>query len=131
MYVISQVIYDLLDPDNRKKKGAGLEIREHSVLGIYVVNSPEKLQRLIDQGMESRTVGSTAMNATSSRSHSVLTIKVHQKDAKDESGGSGTFAKVNLVDLAGSERAKSTGATGARLREGANINKSLSRSSSV
>jgi hypothetical protein len=30
-----------------------------------------------------------------------------------------------LVDLAGSERAKSTEATGARLREGANINKSL------
>ncbi|KAF9948553.1 kinesin-like protein Klp8, partial [Mortierella alpina] len=30
-----------------------------------------------------------------------------------------------LVDLAGSERANSTGATGARLKEGANINKSL------
>jgi kinesin family protein 1 len=29
------------------------------------------------------------------------------------------------VDLAGSERANSTGATGARLKEGANINKSL------
>jgi len=36
------------------------------------------------------------------------------------------FAKVNLVDLAGSERAKSTGASGATLKEGANINKSLS-----
>lgn len=31
-----QVVYDLLDPNNRKKKGAGLEIREHGVLGIYV-----------------------------------------------------------------------------------------------
>ena len=31
----------------------------------------------------------------------------------------------SLVDLAGSERANSTGATGARLKEGANINKSL------
>jgi hypothetical protein len=30
-----------------------------------------------------------------------------------------------LVDLAGSERANSTGATGQRLKEGANINKSL------
>lgn len=29
------------------------------------------------------------------------------------------------MDLAGSERANSTGATGARLREGSNINKSL------
>jgi hypothetical protein len=50
------VIYDLLDPDNRKTKGAGLEIREHTVLGIYVkglqeivVDSPRKLQALIDQ----------------------------------------------------------------------------------
>ena len=33
---------------------------------------------------------------------------------------------INLVDLAGSERAGSTGATGDRLKEGANINKSLS-----
>lgn len=30
------MIYDLLDPNNRKRKGAGLEIREHGVLGIYV-----------------------------------------------------------------------------------------------
>jgi kinesin family member 1 len=34
-------------------------------------------------------------------------------------------SKISLVDLAGSERADSTGATGARLKEGANINKSL------
>ena len=33
---------------------------------------------------------------------------------------------INLVDLAGSERAGSTGATGDSLKEGANINKSLS-----
>ena len=35
-------------------------------------------------------------------------------------------AKISLVDLAGSERATSTGATGARLKEGAEINRSLS-----
>ena len=34
-------------------------------------------------------------------------------------------ARIRLVDLAGSERAKSTEATGQRLREGSNINKSL------
>ena len=32
---------------------------------------------------------------------------------------------MSLVDLAGSERAESTGAKGTRLKEGANINKSL------
>jgi kinesin family protein 16B len=36
-----------------------------------------------------------------------------------------TVSKMNLVDLAGSERADSTGATGIRLKEGSNINKSL------
>lgn len=41
-----------------------------------VVTSPDSMQRLIDQGMASRTVGSTAMNDTSSRSHSVFTVKV-------------------------------------------------------
>lgn len=36
-----------------------------------------------------------------------------------------TVSKIHLVDLAGSERADATGATGARLKEGGNINKSL------
>lgn len=35
------------------------------------------------------------------------------------------MSKISLVDLAGSERANSTGAEGQRLKEGANINKSL------
>merc|ERR1711972_910697 len=50
--------------------------------------------------------------------------KLHQKDTDDASKN--TFSKMNLVDLAGSERAKSTEAQGDRLKEGANINKSLS-----
>lgn len=128
----NEIIFDLLDPTDRKKRSkSGLEIKEHPVLGVYVkglqeivVDNPIKMQAILDQGMKSRTVASTQMNADSSRSHSVFTIKVHQKDSQDESKN--LFAKVNLVDLAGSERVKSTGATGATLKEGANINKSLS-----
>merc|ERR1712151_585648 len=63
-------------------------------------------------------------NAGSSRSHCIFIIKLHQKDTDDASKN--TFSKMNLVDLAGSERAKSTEAEGERLKEGANINKSLS-----
>ena len=37
----------------------------------------------------------------------------------------GTVSQISLVDLAGSERADATGAKGTRLKEGANINKSL------
>lgn len=66
------------------------------------------------------------MNATSSRAHTVVTITFDQI-IKSESGSETKKSSVmNLVDLAGSERADSTGATGDRLKEGANINKSLS-----
>ena len=43
-----------------------------------------------------------------------------------EPDGSEISSRVSLVDLAGSERSDATGATGARLKEGAAINKSLS-----
>ena len=131
--IYNEVIFDLLDKNvNGAKKNAskGLEIKEHPVLGVYVkglqeivVDTSQKLQGVIDQGCTGRTVASTLMNSDSSRSHSVLTITIHQKDSENEAKN--IFAKMNLVDLAGSERVKSTGATGANLKEGANINKSL------
>ena len=138
--IYNEFIFDLLDAADRKKKPSaskgGLEIKEHPVLGVYVkglqefvVESAEKLQKIIDQGMQSRTVASTHMNADSSRSHSVFVIMIRQKDIVDETKN--VFAKVNLVDLAGSERVKSTGASGATLKEGANINKSLSELGNV
>jgi kinesin family protein 1 len=66
------------------------------------------------------------MNETSSRSHAVFTLILTQKRL-DELTKLETekVARISLVDLAGSERANSTGATGARLKEGANINRSL------
>ncbi|XP_016133899.1 kinesin-like protein KIF1A isoform X7 [Sinocyclocheilus grahami] len=66
------------------------------------------------------------MNETSSRSHAVFNIIFTQK--RHDSGTDNTsekVSKISLVDLAGSERADSTGAKGTRLKEGANINKSL------
>uniref|UniRef100_K3X8T0 Kinesin-like protein n=1 Tax=Globisporangium ultimum (strain ATCC 200006 / CBS 805.95 / DAOM BR144) TaxID=431595 RepID=K3X8T0_GLOUD len=130
--IYNEIIYDLLDSSgNGKKNKGGLEIKEHSVLGIYVkdlqervVENREEVIELMAQGAQARTVGYTQMNSESSRSHSIFTIKIHQKDSTDESKN--IFAKINLVDLAGSERAASTGAQGDRLKEGANINKSLS-----
>merc|ERR1719461_107111 len=78
----------------------------------------------MDSGTKNRAVSSTLMNSVSSRSHSIFTVKVHQKDEEDKSRN--VFAKFNMVDLAGSERQKGTGASGQTLKEGANINKSLS-----
>ena len=69
--IYNEVIFDLLDVSDRKKKhtpgkGGGLEIKEHAVLGVYVkglneivTDSAEKLQSIIDQGMRNRTVAST------------------------------------------------------------------------
>jgi kinesin family protein 1 len=71
-------------------------------------------------------VAATNMNETSSRSHAVFTIFLTSRRT-DETSKLVTekVSRISLVDLAGSERADSTGATGARLKEGANINRSL------
>lgn len=73
-----------------------------------------------------RTVAATNMNETSSRSHAVFTIFFTQQQQDCATGlMTEKVSKISLVDLAGSERADSTGAKGTRLKEGANINKSL------
>ncbi|KAH8854932.1 Kinesin-like protein [Schistosoma japonicum] len=122
-------VRDLLDP---KSKG-NLRVREHPILGPYVedlskcaVISFDEINELIDVGNKARTVAATNMNETSSRSHAVFTIVVTQK-IEDLSYGttSEKVSKISLVDLAGSERSDATGATDIRLKEGANINKSL------
>ena len=50
-----------------------------------VVSDQEGINRLMDQGQKMRTVGATAMNETSSRSHSIFTIVVEINDV-DEAG---------------------------------------------
>ena len=73
-----------------------------------------------------RVVGATKMNATSSRSHAIFTIYYDEKSVQENGKKKKVTSKINIVDLAGSERANKTGATGERLKEGSNINKSLS-----
>jgi kinesin family protein C2/C3 len=75
------------------------------------------------QGQANRAVGSHDMNEHSSRSHSLLTLSV---SGKNELSGSSTAGKLHLIDLAGSERVSKTDATGDRLKEAQNINRSLS-----
>ena len=86
--------------------------------------------RCLERGVENRKVASTEMNAESSRSHAVFTLSIRAKLTVD---GVTTVrhSMFNLVDLAGSERVSKTGATGQNLKEGANINKSLSELGNV
>ena len=80
---------------------------------------------MIARGNLNRTTASTNMNDQSSRSHAIFTIKFSQAKLVENNMPSEITSKMNLVDLAGSERADATGATGVRLKEGGNINKSL------
>ncbi|XP_046580338.1 kinesin-like protein KIF28P isoform X2 [Haliotis rubra] len=129
--IYNEQVRDLLSKDNPK---GGLTVRQNPKLGMFYVEnlkrvpvgSYEEIEKRTEQGTASRTVASTNMNATSSRAHTVVTITFDQI-IKNETGSETKKSSVmNLVDLAGSERADSTGATGDRLKEGANINKSLS-----
>ena len=83
------------------------------------------IEELISRGNLNRTTASTNMNDQSSRSHAIFTIKFAQAKLVENNIPSEIISKMNLVDLAGSERADATGATGVRLKEGGNINKSL------
>ncbi|XP_072429139.1 kinesin-like protein KIF1A isoform X27 [Chiloscyllium punctatum] len=128
MEIYCERVRDLLNP---KTKG-NLRVREHPILGPYVedlsklaVTSYNDISDLMDSGNKARTVAATNMNETSSRSHAVFNIIFTQKAHDTPETSSEKVSKISLVDLAGSERADSTGAKGTRLKEGANINKSL------
>ncbi|RXK41996.1 kinesin [Tremella mesenterica] len=127
--IYNEKVRDLLNPKNK----GNLRVREHPSLGPYVedlsklvVENYSQMMTLMDEGNKARTVASTNMNETSSRSHAVFTLILTQKRLDPTSNMTGEkVSKISLVDLAGSERQASTGATGTRLKEGANINKSL------
>ncbi|XP_022823290.1 kinesin-like protein unc-104 isoform X8 [Spodoptera litura] len=129
MEIYCERVRDLLNPKNK----GNLRVREHPALGPYVedlsklaVTSYQDIYDLIDEGNKARTVAATNMNETSSRSHAVFTIFfTQQRHDQTTNLMSEKVSKISLVDLAGSERADSTGAKGTRLKEGANINKSL------
>ncbi|KAH7420223.1 kinesin heavy chain [Cadophora sp. MPI-SDFR-AT-0126] len=128
--IYNERVRDLLNPSTK----GNLKVREHPSTGPYVedlaklvASSFNEIEHLMDEGNKARTVAATNMNETSSRSHAVFTLTLTQKRFDTDTKMSlEKVAKISLVDLAGSERAQSTGATGARLKEGAEINRSLS-----
>jgi kinesin family protein C2/C3 len=124
--IYNESILDLLDRNKDKDK---LDIRQtpegNIVQGLteVTVSTPLQVADLMAQGQANRAVGAHDMNEHSSRSHSILTIVCRGKNKLD---GSTSFGKLHLIDLAGSERVSKTDATGDRLKEAQNINKSLS-----
>ncbi|CAF2100894.1 unnamed protein product [Brassica napus] len=136
--IYNEQITDLLEPSS-----TNLQIREDLGKGVYVENLVELNVRTVNdvlklllqarlpylniilRGAANRKIAATHMNSESSRSHSVFTCTIESIWERDSLTHS-RFARLNLVDLAGSERQKSSGAEGDRLKEAANINKSLS-----
>eukprot|EP00597_Dinobryon_sp_UTEXLB2267_P006130 CAMPEP_0170062950 /NCGR_PEP_ID=MMETSP0019_2-20121128/3990_1 /TAXON_ID=98059 /ORGANISM="Dinobryon sp., Strain UTEXLB2267" /LENGTH=777 /DNA_ID=CAMNT_0010269237 /DNA_START=71 /DNA_END=2404 /DNA_ORIENTATION=- len=129
--VYNEQVYDLLDSN-----GKVLSLREDQERGIVVaagateqvVNSYDEVMELLSIGNKNRKTEATQMNAVSSRSHAVLLLTVkHSKKTSTATNSKEVVveSKLSLIDLAGSERASATNNRGARLHEGANINKSL------
>ncbi|KAJ7542095.1 hypothetical protein O6H91_10G089700 [Diphasiastrum complanatum] len=137
--IYNEQITDLLDPSS-----TNLQMREDSTKGVFVdnlseveVNSVKDVIQLLLQGASNRKVAATNMNRESSRSHSVFTCVIESK-WEVNSVTNTRFGRLHLVDLAGSERIsysgsmachnrqKGSGAESERLKEAANINKSLS-----
>lgn len=136
--VYNEMVRDLLAPSKEAnipnhQPQHKLRVRESPTEGPYVedlsefsVKTASEVLKYLSAGNKARVTAATKMNDVSSRSHAVFTLVVKQvitdpvTDATEEK-----TSRIRLVDLAGSERANSTGATGQRLREGSNINKSL------
>jgi kinesin family protein 18/19 len=126
--VYNENIRDLLNPGNL----AALELREDPIKGVMVsgitetaTSSAKEIMKLLVRGNMNRTVEPTSKNETSSRSHAVLNIVVEQQPRRADTCTTIKVGKLSLTDLAGSERATVSDNRGARLVEGANINRSL------
>uniref|UniRef100_A0A7N8XM77 Kinesin-like protein n=1 Tax=Mastacembelus armatus TaxID=205130 RepID=A0A7N8XM77_9TELE len=121
---------DILDLLCTSKDKPTISIREDPKDGIKIVGLTEKqvfsadeMVGCLELGNSARTVGSTAMNAASSRSHAIFTVTLEQRKTIDKIDS--VVSKLHLVDLAGSERQKKTKAEGDRLKEGISINRGL------
>ncbi|XP_061596036.1 kinesin family member 4 [Cololabis saira] len=125
--IYNEEILDLLCSSKDKP---AISIREDPKEGIKIVGLTEnqvssayEMVSCLELGNSARTVGSTAMNAASSRSHAIFTITLEQRKGLEKVDS--IVSKLHLVDLAGSERQKKTKAEGDRLKEGISINRGL------
>ncbi|KAG0179303.1 hypothetical protein DFQ29_002276 [Apophysomyces sp. BC1021] len=136
--IYTEKIYDLLVPPDKQLKRKPLSLKYEFRSGhkyIYglkevKVKSTEEAYGVLFKGQRNRAVFSTLMNHTSSRSHSIFTIRIvrvpiDEEDYIIEDPSYATVSKMSIVDLAGSERHRNTFNSGQRLKEAGNINKSL------
>lgn len=109
--IYMEKIADLLVRDPSRRPPGGLKVREDKKRGVFVqglskvpVDSFETIARKMEEGQQSRSIGATQMNQTSSRAHTIITIEFKQI-REDENKKTEKFSQIHLVDLAGSEKA--------------------------
>ena len=127
--VYNETLHDLLgkaeELDKKHEIKHDLQKGKTIVTNIEIVDldSPQKVETILSRASSNRSVAATQANERSSRSHSVFILKLIGENNVTGEKSEGT---LNLVDLAGSERLGHSQATGERLKETQNINKSLS-----
>ncbi|XP_060779344.1 kinesin-like protein KIF20A [Neoarius graeffei] len=128
--IYNEQVYDLLQPvlSNKTKRRAALRLCEDSAGNSYVrdlrwvnIQSVEEAAKVLRVGNKNRSAAATKMNQSSSRSHSIFSIKLISIDEADVHG----ISEFSLCDLAGSERCNKAKTFGERLKEAGNINNSL------
>lgn len=130
--IYNETIRDLLATDNRReqrkynirtdKRGKNY-VEGLTEIAIDFENAHEQVEEIVNLAACNRSVDRTDMNAHSSRSHSIFTMKIRGFNEVQNTEMEGS---LSLVDLAGSERLSRSNATGDRLKEAQAINKSLS-----
>ncbi|KXJ92900.1 P-loop containing nucleoside triphosphate hydrolase protein [Microdochium bolleyi] len=133
--VYKNKLYDLVAPRSAEPRplqiirtSDELEIRDHEFVGL---ESEDDLDYLVQQAETNRHTAETNMNRASSRSHSVLVIKVHGRKTMPDGKIKVREGTLNLIDLAGSESIGRSGATGDVAEEGRQINMSLTHLGTV
>ncbi|KAK2914216.1 hypothetical protein QQF64_029816 [Cirrhinus molitorella] len=128
--IYNEHVYDLLQlaPTSKTKRRPALRVCEDSTGSSYIrdlrwvnVQNAEEASKILHVGNKNRSAAATKMNQSSSRSHSIFTIKLIRMEGGDVQG----LSDLSLCDLAGSERCNKTKTFGERLKEAGNINNSL------
>ncbi|GAX76596.1 hypothetical protein CEUSTIGMA_g4042.t1 [Chlamydomonas eustigma] len=132
MEIYNEAVHDLLRTSTELEKSlevSGLGPGElpagmDRVQGLTwrAVSTTEQVQQVLIEGSKNRATAATALNARSSRSHALLSVRVTLISQQ----GQTTTSTINLVDLAGCERVDKSEVTGQALKEAQSINKSLS-----
>ncbi|GAA6219427.1 kinesin-like protein KIF20A isoform X2 [Lates japonicus] len=128
--IYNECVYDLLQPSlcSKSKKRSALRVCDDGAGNAYVkdlrwvnIQNLGEASKVLQFGNKNRSAAATKMNQSSSRSHSIFTMKL----LKIDDGTVRRLSEFSLCDLAGSERCNKTKTIGERLKEAGNINNSL------